>query len=168
MTPSSILTISTAAVIIDAITVASTFTKSDIFYKSETLYEWYEKYRIGAAVLDILILVIGFRIIDYVSEVLRIKKFSINYYVLAVVLQIIHDLLFYGMVLVIANGYNIIDFFKKYAHEDGVLAIVGDSLMVISTGLLYNFLQSRNMTQSTEALVLLTSIYILTYILYLR
>jgi len=165
---SSLLTISTASVIVDAITIALTFTKADIFYSSPDLYEWYEKYRFAAAILDILILVIGFGIIDYVANKLKIKQFSAMYYILGVALQVIHDMLFYGLITIIPKGYDIFDFFKKYAKNDGVWAIIGDSLMIITTGLLYSLLKSRKLSTRAEVFLLLVSIYILTYILYLR
>jgi len=165
---SSLLTISTASVIVDAITIALTFTKADIFYSSPDLYEWYEKYRLAAVILDVLILVLGFHIIDYVAKRLKIRQFSIPYYILAVILQIIHDTLFYGFFTILPPGYDIFDFFKKYAKNDGMWAIVGDSLMIITTGLFYALLKSKKLSQQTEVFLLLLSIYVLTYILYLK
>ena len=167
---SDILSVSSAAVLIDALTVLLTFLDVNLFYnyKSVSLLEWYEKYRIAAAALDILILIIGFYIIDYQAKRLKIRKFSRMYYVLMISLQMLHDVLFYLFFTVLPNGLDIFDFFKKYAREDGIHAILSDSLMMIGTAVVYQLIEYLGLSKRNSIMLLLTSIYVLLYILYLK
>ena len=165
---SKILSVSSATVLIDALTVLLTFSDVNFFYKSASLSEWYEKYRIAAAALDVLILIIGFYVIDYQAKRLKIRKFSRLYYVLMISLQMLHDVLFYFFFTVLPNGLDIFDFFKKYAREDGIYAILGDSLMMIGTAMLYQLIEYLGLSRRNSIMLLLTSIYVLLYILYLK
>ena len=62
---------------------------------------------------------------------------------LAVCLQIIHDLLFYMFVLSIKTGNSkIMDIFKVYGKENGFGAVFFDSLMMISSCLFTSLFSS--------------------------
>ena len=56
-----------------------------------------------------------------------------------------------------------IDTFKSYAKEISYKAIIGDSLMIISACLLFNYLQK--MDTNTNIIILIISMYLLPYIL---
>ena len=59
---------------------------------------------------------------------------------LAVIIQIIHDILFYLFFTSVPRGYNgMLDFFKDYAKEVKGGAILGDSFMMIIACLLSSF-----------------------------
>jgi hypothetical protein len=87
---------------------------------------------------------------------------------LLVVLQIIHDILFYLVVILpIPIGHNeIIDLFKKYSLKDGPKIIGGDSLLMILSALIAMYYK----TQSLPNLVTYGTIgiYSLTYILHTK
>jgi hypothetical protein len=101
-------------------------------FRAYYLKKWYKKYQLSATIADVLILVIGIILArffyKYFFESFNIWKFT----GLAVIIQIIHDFLFYWFFKSVPIGYNaMLDFFKEYAREVGVGAILGDSLMMI-------------------------------------
>jgi hypothetical protein len=106
-------------------------------FNSYFLKKWYKKYQLSAVLADVLILVIGIILArffyKFIFQSFNIWKFT----GLAVIIQIIHDLLFYWLFKTIPTGYNaMFDFFKEYAKEVGFGAILGDSFMMILSCLL--------------------------------
>ena len=132
---------------------------------SKVLKDWYNKYTLSAVIADVLIIVIVLLITNklyyYIFKELSIIKFII----LALILQIIHDILFYVLITIIPRGKNrMIDTFKDYAKEISFYAIIGDSLMIISACLIFYYL--INMDINTNIIILIVSLYIMPYILY--
>ena len=132
--------------------------------RSEILKDWYKTYNLTAVIADVLIIVIVL-IITIELYYYIFEKFSlIKFIVLALIIQIIHDILFYLLILIIPKGKNrMIDTFKSYAKEISYKAIIGDSLMIISACLLFNYLQK--MDTNTNIIILIISMYLLPYIL---
>ncbi len=82
------------------------------------------------------------------------------------IIQIIHDILFYIMINIIPRGSNqIIDILKDYADEVSYYAIIGDSLMVIAIGFLASYLAYFN--TNTNIIILAIFVYLLQFFLYL-
>jgi hypothetical protein len=117
------------------------------------LKKWYKKFNLSAAIADTLILVIGIIIARFFYGYL-FKEFNIWLFTgLAVVIQIIHDILFYLFFNNIPKGYNyMLDFFKSYAKEVGVGAILGDSLMMILACLLSSYFATFSLNQNISFL----------------
>ena len=132
---------------------------------SKVLKEWYNKYTLSAVIADVLIIMIVLLITNKVYYYI-FKEFSIiNFIILALILQIIHDILFYVLITIIPRGKNrMIDTFKDYAKEVSFYAIIGDSLMIISACLIFYYL--INMDINTNIIILIVSLYIMPYILY--
>jgi uncharacterized protein YacL len=137
------------------------------FFNSKYLMDWYETYRLSAVIADVLILLIGLIIARYIYSKL-FSSFSLWKFLLILVgIQVIHDILFYGMFMSIPKGVNkMLDMFKKYAGEVGGGAILGDSFMIIIAGLLSHLLQQQ--TTHFNIITLIASVYIIPYILYTR
>jgi hypothetical protein len=77
----------------------------------------------------------------------------------------IHDILFYLMILQIPKGVNrIIDILKDYADEISYWAILGDSAMMIASVLIAGVL--ANFDANTNMILLAFLVYILQFILY--
>jgi uncharacterized protein YacL len=128
------------------------------------LKKWYKKYQLSAVLADVLILVIGIIITRFLYKYL-FNTFSIwKFTGLAVIIQIIHDLLFYWIFSFSPVGYNaMLDFFKEYAKEVGAGAILGDSFMMILTALLSsNF---ATYTFNTNIIILVISSYFFPYMI---
>jgi len=134
--------------------------------KSKVLIEWYRKYNLSAVIADVLIIVIGIIMARFAYPYVFGEKFSlINFIGLAVVIQILHDILFYYMFKMVPRGKNMmLDTFKDYANEVGFKAVLSDSLMIISTCLLSSYFVSLNL--NTNIIILILSMYILPYAIY--
>jgi len=134
--------------------------------KSKVLVEWYGKYNLSAVIADVLIIVIGIIMARFAYPYVFGEKFSlINFTGLAVVIQIVHDILFYYLFNMVPRGKNMmLDTFKDYANEVGFKAVLSDSLMIISTCLLSSYFVSLSL--NTNIIILILTLYILPYAIY--
>jgi hypothetical protein len=132
--------------------------------KSVFLKKWYKKYQLSAVIADVLILVIGIILARFLYKYL-FNEFSIwKFTGLAVCIQIIHDFLFYFLFNNLPVGYNsMLDFFKGYAKEVGVTAVLGDSFMMILACLLSSNFATYSLNINIIALVI--SIYFFPYMI---
>jgi len=133
--------------------------------KSQVLRQWYSQYNLSAVIADVLIilivLIIARAIYYYVFDSFSIVKFVI----LAVILQITHDILFYLFFSNIPRGVNkMIDTFKDYANNSSYKAILADSGMMIMSCLIASYLVNKN--TNTNIIVLISFLYLLPYLLY--
>ena len=133
--------------------------------KSQVLRKWYSQYNLSAVIADVLIILIGLiitrAIYYYVFDSFSILKFVI----LAVIVQIIHDLLFYIIFSNVPRGVNkMLDTFKDYANEVSYKAILADSGMMIMSCLIASYLVNKN--TNTNIIVLISFLYLLPYLLY--
>jgi uncharacterized protein YacL len=135
------------------------------FFKSVELKKWYEKYNLSAVIADVFIVVIGL-IITRAIYYYVFDTFSILRFVgLAVIIQIIHDILFYIFFTNVPRGINkMLDTFKDYAKETSYIAILGDSFIMIMASLIASFLAGKSL--NTNIIVLIVFVYILPYVLY--
>ena len=94
------------------------------------------------------------------------KEFSIiKFAFLAVSIQIIHDILFYILIIVIPKGTNkMIDTFKDYAIEISYKAIIADSVMIMTSCLLAYYLV--NINTNINIILLISLLYLTPYLLY--
>jgi uncharacterized protein YacL len=132
---------------------------------SKVLRQWYSKFNLSAVIADVLILLIGL-IITRAIYYYIFKDFSIiNFIILAVIVQIIHDVSFYILFSMIPRNSNkMLDTFKDYANEASFRAIFADSGMVIMSCLIASYLANKNM--NTNIIVLISALYLLPYLLY--
>lgn len=133
-------------------------------FNSFYLKKWYKKYQLSAFLADVLILVIGIIIARYLYKYL-FTSFNIwKFTGLTVLIQIIHDILFYVGFQTIPYGHNsMLDFFKKYAKEVGVGAILGDSFMMILATLLSSYFATYSL--NTNIIILIFSLYVIPYMI---
>jgi hypothetical protein len=133
-------------------------------FKSAYLKKWYKKYQLNAVLADVLILFIGIIIArflyKYIFDSFNIWKFT----GLAVCIQIIHDFLFYWLFKSLPLGYNaMLDFFKEYAKEVGIGAILGDSFMMIIACLASSHFATYTLNKNIITLVV--SLYFFPYMI---
>ena len=131
--------------------------------KSQVLRQWYLQYNLSAVIADVLIILIGLiitrAIYYYVFETFSLLKFII----LAVAVQITHDILFYIFFSNIPRGVNkMIDTFKDYANEVSYKAILADSGMMIMSCLIASYLSNKN--TNINIIVLISFLYLLPYL----
>jgi uncharacterized protein YacL len=137
---------------------------NNIIIKSTYLKKWYKKYQLSAVLADVLILVIGIILTrffyKYLFNTFNIWKFTI----LALIIQITHDILFYIFFTSVPLGYNkMFDFFKDYSKEVGVGAIFGDSFMMIIACLLSSIFSKYNL--NINIIILIFVVYFIPYMI---
>lgn len=132
---------------------------------SRILRKWYEEYNLSAVVADILIIFIGLIIVRAIYY--RIfSQFSILKFIgLALVVQFIHDMLFYAFFKSVPRGMNrMLDTFKDYANEVSYKAVFADGGMMIMAALVASYLAGS--TLNANIIVLIILLYLLPYLLY--
>jgi uncharacterized protein YacL len=75
------------------------------FFNSKFLMKWYETYRLSAVVADVLILVIGMIIARYLYNYIFSEFSLFKFIILALGIQIIHDILFYILLCVLVYRF---------------------------------------------------------------
>lgn len=130
------------------------------YLPTATLKTWYTQFGLAALLADVLSLVLFFLIAQFIYPFL-FNKYNLLYFLVVIVgVQTTHDLLF-GLFLDQYKGKSeILNLFKNYKNELGYRILIADSLMTISTALLYKFLPYNNIVMT---IVLL---YLSPYILY--
>lgn len=153
----NLLHISSAVVWVDFVTIAL----SKIFNLGRTLDVWYKQFGIVAVISDCLVIVLG---------ILFAQLFLPMYPLLptAIAVQLVHDILFYLLVILpIPVGHNaMIDLFKSYSTENGWKILLADSIMIGSTVVLADYLET--LKSSHIAFIGLLGVYALTYIIYTK
>jgi hypothetical protein len=94
------------------------------------------------------------------------SQFSIfNFIALALVVQFVHDMLFYAFFKSVPRGMNrMLDTFKDYAGEVSYKAVLADGGMMIMAALVASYLAGS--TLNTNIIVLIVLLYLLPYLLY--
>jgi hypothetical protein len=134
-------------------------------FKSPVLKKWYSQYNLSAVIADVLIilivLIITRAIYYYIFNDFSLLKFII----IAVIIQITHDILFYILFSNTPRGVNkMLDTFKDYANEVSYKAILADSGMIILSCLIASYLVNKN--TNSNIIVLISSLYLLPYLVY--
>jgi hypothetical protein len=153
----NLLSLSTAVVWVEFLTV----TLAKYVFSGTAVKEWYSKFQSVAILSDYLSVMIG----------ILLGKFLLPSWPLlysAILVQILHDTLFYYLVLLpMPTGHNaVIDLLKKYAKQSSAWIILYDSFMIGSSVLLYESFEK--ISYNKLVLGLLVGIYALTYILYTK
>jgi uncharacterized protein YacL len=157
----NILDIGIAAAIVDFVTIVL----SKFFFNMGTsLDKWYAKFGMTAVLSDVLVMVLGIQLALFIEP----KAGIFLLLVMAVSIQIIHDILFYFLVIeTVPHGQNeIIDLFKEYASEMSWTIVVYDSFMIGSTVFLAHTL--AKIQQTSVNFIGLLTVYALTYIVYTK
>ena len=132
---------------------------------SDVLRKWYSKYNLSAVIADVLIILIVLIITRFLYYSIFTDFSIVNFILLAIGLQVTHDILFYAFFSSIPRGVNqMLDTFKDYANELSFKAVLADSGMMTMSCLIAYFLV--NQTANTNIIVLISSMYLLPYLLY--
>jgi hypothetical protein len=135
--------------------------------KFKNINTWYSDFGILAVIADCVIILLVFAIARYVSTRFNLPfaKSITGFFVLMLLLQIIHDIVYYFViVLPLPKGQNkLIDFMKIYGAEGRLGPIIGDSILVLTMTLVACLFASR--PPQFSIFMLLLGIYILPYVL---
>ena len=156
----NVLDIGIAAAIVDFTTIVI----SKFFKMGKSLDKWYSKFGMTAVVSDCLVIVLGIQLAMFFWPKVGIVYTAI----LAVWIQIIHDILFYFLVIeTVPRGQNqMIDLLKEYAAENSYKIILYDSAMIAGTVFLADYLSKIH--ESSVNFIGLLTVYALTYIVYTK
>jgi hypothetical protein len=138
---------------------------SKLFPLTKALGTWYSKFGLVAIGSDILIIVLGIALAMLISPGIS----GWNLVGLAVLIQVVHDILFYLVVILgVPSGQNaIIDLFKSYAAEGSWKIIVADAGMVAASVFLMEYLENR-VSDDVIGFLGILAVYSLLYILYTK
>jgi hypothetical protein len=100
-------------------------------FKSKTLTQWYRQFGIGAVLADVLVLVLVVWLAHFLYQG---NLFIIA--MIAVAIQLIHDILFGLFIQQYQGNSRILNVFKGYVKEHGAYILLADATMVVSTVLL--------------------------------
>jgi hypothetical protein len=153
----------TANIYADLFIIFITFSR--LYYSSSSLEGWYKKYRLSAMVADILIGVLYMLLGRYVVYAFGLQVGLTAYAALCVAIQVVFDFLFYLFFSAVPLGSNhMLDFFKKYARESGVKAILGDSfLMILSCLASANF---ATLSLNANIVLFIVNLYFIPFLIY--
>ena len=134
----------------------------------ESLNDWYDKFGLEGVIADILIILIGFILAQYVYSTYVAPTYGWNpllFIAILVGIQLVHDVAFYhGIIKQIPAGMNdMMDTYKKYAQENGATILLGDAFMMIGSAALALGLEVMQPFAAVAATVL--GAYSLPYIL---
>ena len=133
-------------------------------FNSIFLKKWYKKYQLSAFIADVLILVIVIIITRFLYKYFFVSFNIWKFTGLALIIQIIHDILFYLFFASVPRGYNgMLDFFKDYAKEVKAGAILGDSFMMIIACLLSSIFATYSL--NTNIIILIIATYFIPYLI---
>ena len=132
---------------------------------TKALNTWYRDFGVVAVGSDILIIVLGIALAKLLFPLATGWKLV----GIAVVIQLIHDVLFYvGIIQGLPAGHNkIIDLFKQYAGEGSWQILLADAAMVTGSVLLMEW-YSDNLTSDQTAFIGVLAVYALLYIIYTK
>ena len=131
------------------------------------LSNWYKKYRLSAMIADILIGVIYLLIARYVVFITKIKPSLFQFGIIAVIIQIIFDFLFYLLFSFIPKGSNhMLDLFKEWAKFAKLDALWGDSILVIVGVILSSLFNKYSF--NTNMFLLILGLYLVPYFIYMK
>jgi hypothetical protein len=131
---------------------------------TKSLATWYAEFGLVAIGTDILIIVLGIALAMFLFPTYS----GLALIGVAVAIQLVHDILFYGVILVVPPGQNrILDLFKRYAAEGSWKILVADSAMVAGSVWLMETLDAW-LTDDQVLWSGLLALYSLLYILYTR
>ena len=137
---------------------------SKVFPLTKSLATWYAEFGLVAIGTDILIIVLGIALAMFLFP----SYSGLALIGVAVAIQLVHDILFYGVILVVPPGQNrIMDLFKRYAAEGSWKILAADAAMVASSVWLMETLDAR-LTDDQVLWSGLLALYSLLYILYTK
>ena len=132
---------------------------------SKVLLRWYKELSLSAVIADVLIIVLGITFVRFLYPYIFDKYSLLKFLLLAVVIQVTHDILFYLFCTSVKRGKSkILDIFKDYGLEKGSGAIVADSLMMVSSILIASYLKGFSL--NANIITLIIALYIVPYFIY--
>ena len=165
--PQTLTSFVVAAFVVEVIMLSIfRLTKSELAGKD--INKWYDVYGLDAILLDTLIVIIGFVVVSMLYPIIFSEWNIIYFLILMLVVQIIHDYLFWRYVIVpIPQGHNrVIDTLKVYAENVKGGAIIGDSIMYVLGVPIASLLLGADISVTKMLTIGMFVLYPIMYLLY--
>ena len=157
-----VLAVAVGSVVVDTVFLIMNYT--DTIFVSKELTRWYTSLGPSAMAMDIIIILVVVVLGIFVANRVFQKPSIFKTAVVTVLIQLIHDVLFYILFASAPKGMYIFDIFKAYKDEVGGHALWSDSLMVIATLIVAENISNKS--QHVQLFTLLISIYVALFALY--
>jgi len=140
---------------------------------SQAINNWYENLGWTAIILDVLSILIGFYLAQFMFNYLLKNNYLsknnefIKFLAILICIQVLHDFLFYFLVInpTPLGDNRVIDEFKEYAKFYKTQAVLADSLIYLSvTPLLYYYIRYQSNTVNTFTTIV--CFYLISYLLH--
>lgn len=136
------------------------------FLRSKNLSIWYKKYQLSAVLADVSIVFLVIILTRFLYRFFFTKFSLVLFILLAIVIQTIHDFLFYKFFTLVPKGVNgMLDVFKNYAKEIQHYAILGDSTIVTFSCLFASHFSTYSV--NANIINLIFTLYFIPYLLYI-
>jgi hypothetical protein len=94
---------------------------------TKSLATWYADFGLNAVGMDILVIVLGIALAKFLVPAAT----GLTLIGVAVAIQLVHDVVFYGIILAVPAGQNrVMDLFKRYAAEGSWTILAADAAMI--------------------------------------
>ena len=167
--PQTLTSFVVAALVVEVIMLTIfRLTKSELAGKD--INKWYDVYGLDAILLDTLIVIIGFIVVSILYPIIFSEWNIVYFLILMLVVQIIHDYLFWRYVIVpIPQGHNrVIDTLKVYADNVKGGAIIGDSIMYVLGVPIASLLLGSDISVTKLLTIGIFTLYPIMYLLYTK
>lgn len=133
---------------------------------SVSLGRWYKSFHLGAVIMDVLVLALVVLLTYYLYPFVFGSVYSIwKFGLLAVGIQLVHDLLFAGFFYQFQKGNRLTDVLQSYMSEQGTKILLADALMVLST-VAFERLFSGGLTGIQESILAMILVYVTPYLVF--
>jgi hypothetical protein len=151
-----------AAIIVDLVVI---YLSNTNVIKSYSLKKWYRLFGLSAFIADVFSIMIVI-ILARLFYTLLFKKYNlILFIIVAVIIQLIHDLSFYKFFSSLKKGTNrMLDVFKEYAKEMSYKILIADAEMIISTCIIASVL--ANYSIAINIFIFIIIFYLAQYFIY--
>jgi len=151
-----------AAIIVDLVVI---YLSNINYIKSKSLKKWYITFGLSAFIADVFSIMIGL-ILARLFYYLIFRQFNlILFIILAVFIQLVHDISFYILFSSVKKGSNrMLDIFKEYAKEMSYKILIADAEMIISTCIIASLL--ANFSISINIFLFIILFYLAQYFIY--
>jgi len=137
------------------------------FLRSKKLTFWYQKFQLSAVLADVSIVFLVIILTRFLYPFFFSHFSLILFILLALFLQITHDILFYKFFTWVPRGINaMLDVFKDYATEIKQKAIIGDSMIMIFSSLLASHFATYSF--NANIINLIFTLYFIPYVLFIK
>jgi len=136
------------------------------YVRSFYLEKWYKTFHLSSIIENVTTLMCIIIVTRYIYNNISYEWNVFCFTLLAVIIMIIYDIVFYLVFSYIPKGYsNIVDFFKKYKSELTYKNISINSIMIIITCLLSSYFSTLD--NNMNIITLISTLFFIPYLLYI-